>query len=155
MVRRGIADIHQSVCHIGRPTPCVHSQPTTTLNSNSALLLFAHGSSDPGWALPFERLRDKLAAKSPERRICLAYLERMQPSFDDAVTQLATEGVREVVVAPVFLALGGHLKSDLPALVQAAAARTAVHFTVLPPLGEVDSVLEATADWLASVSDRH
>jgi sirohydrochlorin ferrochelatase len=45
----------------------------------SALLLFAHGSSDPGWAEPFVRLRAAIQARDPARRVELAYLERMRP----------------------------------------------------------------------------
>jgi sirohydrochlorin cobaltochelatase len=118
-----------------------------------ALLLFAHGSSDPGWATPIERLVEKVSQRCPKRIVRLAYLERMQPDFDSAVDALQRTGVHHIDIAPIFIALGGHLRKDLPALIDAASARTGMSFTVAPALGEVDSLLDAIADWLAERVD--
>jgi len=114
----------------------------------SALLLFAHGSSDPGWAKPFVRLRAAIQARDPARRVELAYLERMQPSFDEVVNALHAEGVTEITVAPIFLALGGHLRNDLPNMIAATRQRTAIRFRVLPALGESEALIHAIADWV-------
>jgi sirohydrochlorin cobaltochelatase len=120
--------------------------------SERALLLFAHGSSDPGWAVPFRRLKAAVQARQPGRVVELAFLERMAPSFDESVDALHRQGIREVMVAPIFLALGGHMRKDLPALVTAARERTGMRFRVLPALGEIDSLIEAIADWAAEAS---
>jgi sirohydrochlorin cobaltochelatase len=113
----------------------------------SALLLFAHGSSDPAWAKPFERIRDAVTQASPERAVALAYLERMSPGFDEAVAALVEQGIREVVVAPLFLAPGGHVRSDLPALIAAAAARHGIAIRALASLGESPDIIDAIATW--------
>lgn len=115
-----------------------------------ALLLFAHGSSDPGWAAPFVKLKAAVHARDRERRVELAFLERMAPSFDEAVAALHREGVRHVTVAPIFLALGGHMRNDLPKLIEDARSRTGIAFTVLPALGEVDALIDAIADWAST-----
>ena len=86
----------------------------TTSNAKSALLLFAHGSSDPGCATPFVKLRAAILARDTSRIVELAFLERMQPSFDEAVATLQTLGIGEITVAPIFLAIGGHMRKDLP-----------------------------------------
>jgi sirohydrochlorin cobaltochelatase len=124
----------------------------TIQNSDRALLLFAHGSSDPGWAAPFRRLQAAVQAREPGRMVELAFLERMDPTFDECVNVLHQRGVREVMVAPIFLALGGHLRRDLPALVSTARERTGMRFRVLPALGEIDALIEAIADWVAEAS---
>ncbi len=121
-------------------------------NTDRALLLFAHGSSDPGWAAPFRRLKAAVQARQPERVVELAFLERMTPSFNECVDALHQQGIREVMVAPIFLALGGHLRKDLPALVTAARDRTGMRFRVLPALGEIDALIDAIADWAAEAS---
>ena len=113
-----------------------------------ALLLFAHGSSDPGWAEPFIKLKAAVQAKQPGRKVELAFLERMQPSFDETVTALHAQGVRHITVAPIFLAIGGHMRKDLPKLIEETQARTGIEFRILPALGEVDTLIEAIADWV-------
>jgi sirohydrochlorin ferrochelatase len=37
------------------------------------ILLFAHGSRDPEWARPFERISQELARKLPQAVVCTAY----------------------------------------------------------------------------------
>ena len=113
-----------------------------------ALLLFAHGSSDPGWAEPFIKLKAAVQAREPGRKVELAFLERMEPSFDETVTALQAQGVRHITVAPIFLAIGGHMRKDLPKLIEETQARTGIEFRILPALGEVDSLITAIADWV-------
>lgn len=118
-----------------------------------ALLLFAHGSSDPGWAAPFLKLQSAIRQRDPGQIVELAFLERMKPTFDDAVNALHAGGIRHITVAPIFLALGGHLRKDLPALISAAQQRTGIEFRVLPALGEADAMIESIAAWVLSASD--
>ena len=122
----------------------------TTCFANSALLLFAHGSSDPGWAEPFIKLKAAVRAREPERKIELAFLERMEPSFDDAVVSLHSQGVKRITVAPIFLAIGGHMRNDLPKLIEETRQRTGIEFEVLPALGEADTLIAAIADWVTA-----
>jgi sirohydrochlorin cobaltochelatase len=117
-------------------------------NETTALLLFAHGSSEAAWAEPFRKLQTIMRTRAPGTIVELAFLERMTPDFETAVAALEKNGVRKIAVAPIFLAMGGHLKNDLPALVSAAATRTGIEFRILPALGEVDNLLEAIAAWV-------
>ena len=122
-----------------------------TLSANkSALLLFAHGSSDPGWAEPFLKLKAAVQARQPDRKVELAFLERMEPSFEESVAALQREGVTHVTVAPIFLALGGHMRKDLPKLIEETHSRTGIEFRVLSALGEVDTLITAIADWVCA-----
>lgn len=120
---------------------------TTTPASRRALILFAHGSSDPAWALPFERIRAAMQARTPNVTITLAYLERMSPSLPDAVAALGEVDV--IQIAPLFLGVGGHMRNDFPALVSEAQARTRASVSVLPTLGEAPEITDAIASVLA------
>jgi sirohydrochlorin cobaltochelatase len=54
--------------------------------------------------------------------------------------------VRELRVVPVFLGMGGHLKKDLPKIVEAIRARYAdLAIRVEPPIGERTEVISAIA----------
>jgi sirohydrochlorin cobaltochelatase len=114
-----------------------------------ALMLFSHGSPDPEWMLPFTALQDIIAGGYPEMPVALAFLAPARPSFEDVVAQLVLSGVKEIVVAPVFLSRGGHVKRDLPEMVAVASAAHGIAIRVLPTLGEVEVLLAAMAEWIA------
>ena len=124
--------------------PAINTPPLDT----PALLLFAHGSSEPGWAEPIIRLQSMIRQRDPGKIVELAFLERMKPSFNDVVAGLHARGVRHITIAPIFLAIGGHMRKDLPKLISDTQLRTGIAFRVLPPLGEVDTLLEAIAAWV-------
>ena len=88
-----------------------------------ALILFAHGARDPEWSQTFERLREAVATKCPNTKVIIAYLEFMQPNLPDAISKLTAEGATTIDIVPAFMAQGGHLKRDLPILVDAARTR--------------------------------
>jgi sirohydrochlorin cobaltochelatase len=107
------------------------------------LVLFAHGSRDPDWARPFEKILSAVAKARNGDPVRLAYLEHMTPSLPEALTQLESAGVKSVLVVPLFFGLGGHLKEDLPRLVKEAASPLEVR--IAPPIGEQSAVIDAIA----------
>lgn len=114
--------------------------------ADSAVLLFAHGARDARWAEPFEAIAERVRRAEPGRPVALAFLEIMQPSLHDAVGRLAAEGVRSIDIVPLFLGTGGHLRSDLPPLVDAVrAARPELAIRLHAAIGEHAAVIEAIA----------
>jgi sirohydrochlorin cobaltochelatase len=110
---------------------------------NRGLILFAHGARDSRWAEPFERLRAKIQAARPGLPVALAYLELMTPDLGTAVDQMVAAGCRQLRVVPVFLGQGGHVRRDLPELIDQAAARHAgLVIELAQPVGENDAVLD-------------
>jgi len=111
-----------------------------------AIVLFAHGARDPRWAEPFEAVAGRVRAAAPDCRVALAFLELMAPSLDDAVAGLVAAGATRIDVVPLFLGTGGHLRQDLPPLVDALrAAHPAVDFHLHAAIGEHAVVVEAMA----------
>ncbi len=112
------------------------------------IVLFAHGSRDPQWAGPFERIASILSKKF---LVAVAYLELMRPTLDEAVAALAAAGAQSIRIVPLFLGQGGHVKEDLPRLVaNAAAARPALRLILEQPIGEQPAVIEAIAAAIAA-----
>jgi sirohydrochlorin cobaltochelatase len=109
----------------------------------AGIVLIAHGSRDPEWSRPFERIAASLAQKLPAVSIGLAYLEH-GPSLDETVAALVAKGVASIRVVPVFLGQGGHVKDDLPRLVS-QSARAGVSVVLDKPIGEQPEVIEAIA----------
>ena len=109
------------------------------------LILFAHGARDPRWAEPLDRLRERVARAAPGP-VAVAFLDIMQPDLPAAAADLVAAGCRGICVVPVFLGQGGHVKRDLAALVDAAAARhPGVALRVVPAVGEDEAVIDALA----------
>lgn len=115
-----------------------------------ALVLFAHGSRDPEWSAPFRAIQAKLAARRPDVTVELAFLEAVSPALDEVLDGLAANGHTNITVAPLFMAQGGHLKRDVPRLLEAQRARhPGVVLKLLPAIGEVDALIDAIGEWLS------
>ncbi len=54
----------------------------------NGIILLAHGSRDPQWALPFEQIRAAVESRKPSCAVALAYLEHTTPDFAGAVDDL-------------------------------------------------------------------
>jgi sirohydrochlorin cobaltochelatase len=131
------------------------------------LVLFGHGARDARWAEPFQRLQALLsaargtaavsdtadatdtakatdAANTAAGPVALAFLELMQPDLAQAIAGQVAAGCGIVTVVPVFLGQGGHVRRDLPQLVeQCRAAHPGVTVRIAPTVGEDAGVLGA------------
>lgn len=121
---------------------------------SSALVLFGHGARDPEWARPMQRVQAAIQARQPERPVHLAFLEFLTPSLEDCIDSLmaesATAGRLDVVVVPMFIAQGGHLKRDIPERIAVLRERfPGLNLTLADVLGEAPGVLEAIAEYAA------
>jgi sirohydrochlorin cobaltochelatase len=116
--------------------------------NKQAVVLFAHGSRDPGWARPFEALAATLR-EHVDGPVVLAYLELMQPTLGEAIDSIAGSAT-SVRVVPVFFGPGGHVKEDLPRMVNEAKARhSSMQITIDPPIGNQPAVIKAIAREIA------
>ncbi len=114
--------------------------------AQSALILFAHGSRDPNWALPFKAIQSLIRAQAPDASVELAFLELMQPGIQECLTALANRGVKRVSVVPVFLAAGRHLREDLPALIAPIQLQFPdLEIQVSAPIGDIPEFQAAIA----------
>lgn len=115
------------------------------------VLLFAHGASDPEWAMPFVALRERISEALPGVPVELAYLERMNPDFLSGIGRLVAAGAAQVTVVPLFLARGGHLRRDLPALMASCETRhPGIKLQQTPALGEAPELLDAISLWVVN-----
>lgn len=112
----------------------------------TAIILLAHGARDPQWAAPMQRVRQAVLAQSPDLRVELAFLEFMPPELRQCAESLVQEGFQHIAVLPMFIAQGGHLKRDVPALLDELRQRyPEVGFTLACAVGEAESIVQAMA----------
>ena len=110
------------------------------------LILFAHGARDPRWREPFDRLKDVVAQRHPGP-VESAFLESMSPDLSEAARLLKARGAARIVVVPLFLGTGGHLRRDLPAMLDAARAACGIPLSAVAAAGEDEQVLAAIAQY--------
>ncbi|MDR3214104.1 MAG: CbiX/SirB N-terminal domain-containing protein [Azoarcus sp.] len=120
----------------------------------NALVLLGHGSRDPGWVAPLVRVREVVTHARPALAVELAFLEFMSPTLEEAVAALAGCGATRIVVAPVFLAQGGHLRRDLPARLDSLRQRyPACTLRLATVAGEAPGVIAAIAAHVGAQAD--
>ncbi len=111
-----------------------------------ALILFAHGARDPEWAEPMRRVQAAIRSRQPEQLVELAFLEFMAPSLPDCIATLIAGGAAKIVIVPMFIARGGHLKRDVPELLaELRSTHPAVEFSLAGVIGEHEAVVQAMA----------
>jgi sirohydrochlorin cobaltochelatase len=70
----------------------------------------------------------------------------MQPDLGTAVRRLAAAGASRVDIVPLFLGTGGHLRRDLPPLLEGLrAAHPGLDLRLHPAISEHAGVVEAMA----------
>ena len=111
-----------------------------------AVLFVAHGSRSAEANRFLERRVGEVAGMLPGAGVAVGFLRAGSPDPGEAFDVLVGAGARRVAVVPLFLAPGGHVTRDLPALVRALERRhpgVAVELTAA--LGEAGAVWGAAA----------
>lgn len=121
----------------GRPKGSNPATPVT------AVILFAQGGCDERCAEPFARIASKVRAAAPGLLVELAFVEHLEPSFEQATRRLAKLGATAIRVVPIFLERGGDLRVDVPRLTAAVAALPGVTIELAPSAGEDAAVIDA------------
>ena len=112
----------------------------------TALILFAHGARDPEWASPMRRVQAAIRQQLADVPVELAFLEFMAPTLPECIESLVREGADKIVIVPMFIARGGHLKRDVPELLDGLRKTyPAVEFSLAGVIGEEESVVQAMA----------
>ena len=112
----------------------------------TALILFAHGARDPEWANPLRRVEAAIRQRITTAPVELAFLEFLPPTLDDSVANMVAQGASKIVVLPMFIAAGGHLKRELPQMIeQLRTTYPAVEFVQYGAIGEHEMVVQAIA----------
>ena len=113
-----------------------------------AIILFGHGARDSRWREPFDRLAVLWREQHPKAPVELAFLEMMQPSLEEAVASLNSQGADEITVVPVFFGQGGHLRNDFPVLLDQCRGKFPnIQLSATPAVGEDLAVLQAIVDF--------
>jgi sirohydrochlorin cobaltochelatase len=116
-----------------------------TSSTTTGTILFAHGSRDPQWREPFENILKKMQTLSTAPT-SLAFLEFTTPTLEQAIDDMVSAGVKKITIVPVFLAVGSHVRKDLPNLLAAARLKhPELALQASTAIGEQHAIQEAIA----------
>lgn len=112
----------------------------------TALILFAHGARDPEWANPLRRVQAAIRQQAGDVPVELAFLEFMAPTLADCAATLIAGGAANILVVPMFIAQGGHLKRDVPEMMaRLRSTHPEARFSLAGAIGEDEAVIQAMA----------
>jgi sirohydrochlorin cobaltochelatase len=112
----------------------------------TALILFAHGARDPEWANPMRRVQAAIRERMTSVPVELAFLEFMAPTLPERAAELIAQGADKIVVMPMFIARGGHLRKEVPEMIELLCTTYPnVDFSVGNAIGEHELVVQAMA----------
>lgn len=111
------------------------------------VIVFAHGSRDPLWRQPVEKVAQAISDRQADVVARCAYLELCEPSLTAASAELAAQGVTTIRVLPLFFGMGKHAREDLPRLMaDLRQTYPDITFQLLPTAGENPRLLRVLAD---------
>lgn len=93
------------------------------MTASSGILMCGHGTRRPEGVRGFAALSAKVRAACPGVPVEHGFLELSEPSLAEALDSLRAQGVDDVRVVPGMLLTAGHLKRDIPEILDAWSAR--------------------------------
>jgi sirohydrochlorin cobaltochelatase len=119
------------------------------------LILMAHGSSSKEWSDAFVDMTAQVREDFDDAE--LAFMELSTPSLEQSCTKAKADGYDRVQVLPLFLAVGRHLKKDVPAMIAQYEQELELSIELLPPIGHHPAIAkamhEAARDYLQATND--
>jgi sirohydrochlorin cobaltochelatase len=104
------------------------------MSKSHRIVLLAHGSSDPRWCETFEALAAPTVEAVPGSVV--AYMELAEPSMEKVIADAVADGCEEFTILPLFLAVGRHLRKDVPGMIREMEAEHGIRIRLAAPVGE-------------------
>ena len=118
------------------------------------VMICGHGSRDEAACAEFRRIVDRIARHLPEWPVEMGYLEFARPIIREGLDALRARGVRRVLAVPGMLFAAGHVKNDVPSVLNAYAAEHGLELAMGRDLGIDGKLLEAARDRIGAALER-
>lgn len=118
--------------------------------SRPGVMICGHGSRDAAACAEFATLVRKVARALPEWPVEMGYLEFARPIIREGLDALRARGVDHVLAVPGMLFAAGHVKNDVPSVLNAYAAEHGLKLEMGRDLGIDAKLLEAASDRIRS-----
>jgi sirohydrochlorin cobaltochelatase len=115
------------------------------------VMVCGHGSRDVSAVGEFRRLVAGLRARLPQYPVESGFLEFARPVLREGLDRLRARGVDHVLAVPGMLFAAGHVKNDVPSVLNAYAAEHGIRIEYGRDLGLDPKLLRAARDRIAEV----
>ena len=122
--------------------------------SRTGVMICGHGSRDDEACAEFARVVHLLEHALPEYPVAMGYLEFARPIIREGLDSLRARGVDRILAVPGMLFAAGHVKNDVPSVLNAYAAEHGVRIEMGRDLGIDAKLLAASRDRIAAALDR-
>ena len=122
--------------------------------SRTGVMICGHGSRDDEACAEFARVVHLLEHALPEYPVAMGYLEFARPIIREGLDSLRARGVDRILAVPGMLFAAGHVKNDVPSVLNAYAAEHGVRIKMGRDLGIDAKLLAASRDRIAAALDR-
>jgi sirohydrochlorin cobaltochelatase len=109
------------------------------------LFILAHGSRSPEAKKQLENVVESIEKKGEAQFqfIESGAMELSKPSFPEGIQRLIDKGAEEIVIVPLFLFFGNHIKKDIPRILEDIKTKhPEVKFTLTSPIGEDPRIVD-------------
>ena len=118
--------------------------------SRIGVMICGHGSRHEGACREFAGVVGRIAERLPDWPVEMGYLEFAQPIIRNGLDRLRARGAERIVAVPGMLFAAGHVKNDVPSVLNAYAAEHGLKIDMGRDLGIDARLLEAARDRIAS-----
>lgn len=80
----------------------------------TGVIILGHGSRSPEALVTVRKIKDMVAQAGNFDAVEVASLQFNQPDLPASLASMAAGGMQRVIVAPLFLYMGLHMKEDIP-----------------------------------------
>jgi sirohydrochlorin cobaltochelatase len=116
------------------------------MTGRTGVMICGHGSRDQGACDEFRRVVGRIAAALPEWPVEMGYLEFARPVIREGLDRLRARGVGRVLAVPGMLFAAGHVKNDVPSVLNGYAAEHGLRIDMGRDLGIEPKLLQAARD---------
>jgi len=93
------------------------------MRNTKAIMLMGHGSKAPGANETLREVARAVQEKGGFGLVQHAFLQMVEPDFQEAMDIIVSKGFSDITVMPYFLYMGLHVTQDLPAEIEEAQKR--------------------------------
>lgn len=122
--------------------------------SRTGVMICGHGSRDDDACAEFARVVHLIEHALPEYPVAMGYLEFARPIIRDGLDRLRALGVERILAVPGMLFAAGHVKNDVPSVLNAYAAEHGVRIEMGRDLGIDAKLLAAARDRIAAALEQ-
>src|SRR3954454_11488560 len=122
--------------------------------SRIGVMICGHGSRDEAACDEFRRVVEQIARRLPEWPVAMGYLEFARPIIREGLDRLRDQGVDHVMAVPGMLFAAGHVKNDVPSVLNVYAAEHGLELQMGRDLGIDAKLLAAARDRIDAALQR-